>query len=73
MKASSPLRRWRVDACLTLDEVSDLTGLSKAMWSRVERGERSLAPMTRVRVARRLGVRVRDLFPVDDELSDAAS
>lgn len=68
------LRRWRANAGLTLEEVSDLTGLSPAMLSLVERGERQLAPMTRVRVARCLGVKVRDLFDVEpaDEVSGAA-
>jgi transcriptional regulator with XRE-family HTH domain len=62
----SRLRLWRVRHGLTLSEVADLTGVSAAMLSRVERGERTLSPMTRVRVARALGVRVRDLFEVDE-------
>jgi hypothetical protein len=37
------------------------------MLSRAERGERRLAPLTRVKVARRLGVPVRDLFEVEAE------
>lgn len=37
------LRLWRADAGLTLEEVSDLTGVSTAMLSRAERGERQLA------------------------------
>jgi transcriptional regulator with XRE-family HTH domain len=60
------LRQWRIDAGLSQDEVSDLTGVSKAMLSRVERGERELAPLTKVKVARRLGVRVADLFEVEE-------
>ena len=67
---NSKLRQWRVGNELTLEEMSDLTGLSVAMLSRVERGERRLAPLTRVRVARRLGVPVRSLFDVED-LDDA--
>lgn len=68
------LRLWRANAGLTLEEVADLTGLSPAMLSLVERGDRNLAPMTKVRVARCLGVKVRDLFDVDpaDEVSGAA-
>ena len=62
----SRLRQWRVDAGLSLDEAADLTGMSKSMLSRVERGERELAPMSKVRVARRLGVRVSDLFEVEE-------
>jgi transcriptional regulator with XRE-family HTH domain len=59
------LRLWRATEGLTLDEVSGLTGLSVAMLSRVERGQRDLAPLTKVKVARRLGVSVGDLFEVD--------
>jgi transcriptional regulator with XRE-family HTH domain len=67
------LRLWRAENGLTLEELGDLVGLSTAMLSRVERGDRQLAPLTRVRVARRLGVRVRDLFDVDDlDVTDAA-
>lgn len=68
------LRLWRAQAGLTLEEVSDLTGVSPAMLSLVERGQRQLAPMTRVRVARCLGVPIRDLFEVEppEEVSGAA-
>ena len=57
---------------LTLEEESDLTGLSVSMLSRAERGDRQLAPLTKVKVARRLGVPIRDLFDVDplDDLED---
>lgn len=59
------LRLWRTGEGLTLEEVSDLTGVSVPMLSRVERGERQLAPLTKVRVARRLGVPVQVLFEVE--------
>lgn len=62
---STRLRQWRLDQNLTLEEVSALPGPSTAMLSRVERGQRQLAPMTKVRVARRLGVPVRELFDVE--------
>lgn len=60
----SRFRSGRQAAELSLLDVSDLTGLSVSMLSGVERGERALAPRTKVTVARRLGVRVRDLFDV---------
>ncbi len=47
------------------EELADLTGLSASMVSRVERGLRTLLPMTRVRVARRLGVPLRAIFDVE--------
>ena len=59
------LRLWRVESGLTQDEVADLSGLSKAYISRIERGEREPRPLTRVKIARRLGVQVADLFDVE--------
>ena len=57
------LRKWRRREELSLEEVSALTGFSPAMLSRAERDERRLSPQARVRIARRLGVPLRDLFP----------
>lgn len=75
-RLKTPLWQWRDRQGLTLAEVSDLTGLSIAMLSLVERGERQLAPLTRVKVARRLGVSVRELFepdPIEPELVGASA
>ena len=41
------------------------------MLSRVERGERNLKPAMKVLLARRLGVRVRELFPVEELVDEA--
>lgn len=41
-------------------------GLSTAMLSRVERGERRLSPTSRVRFARCLGVRLAELFEPEE-------
>lgn len=69
---SSRMRTWRESAGYSLSEVSDLTGISTAMLSRAERGQRSFAPETKVRFARALGVRVGDLFEVEPtEVADA--
>lgn len=59
------LRLWRVDKGLSLQELSDLTGVSVSGLSRLERGERQPRPLTRVRIARRLGVTVGELFEID--------
>lgn len=59
------MKNWRTRNGLSQSDVADLTGLSVAMVSRVESGSRRLAPLTKVAVARRLGCRVRDLFPVE--------
>lgn len=56
------LRLWRIDNGYTQEEIADLAGISEAYLSRLERGERQIAPKTKVQVARRLGVRVSDLF-----------
>ena len=61
----SRLRQWRVDNGLSLQELSDLTGLSVSGLSRLERGERQPRPLTRVKIARRLGVTVAELFEVE--------
>lgn len=66
------LRAWRTAQGYSLDEVAGLTGLSAPMLSRVETGKRHLAPRTRVVVARRLGVRLSDLFEVEPIPEDAA-
>ena len=67
----SRLRAWRLEQGILLQEISDLSGISVAMLSRAERGERRLSPMTRIRVARSLGVRVAVLFEPDGDVADA--
>ncbi len=66
----SKLRWWRIAKGLTLEDVSGLSGISVTMLSRVERGQRTLAPLDRVRLARCLGARVGDLFEVDESGAD---
>ncbi len=60
----SPLRQWRLKHDLTLDDLADLSGLDVSVLSRVERGLRHLPPLERVKLARRVGARVRDIFPL---------
>lgn len=62
MKPANRLRLWRTEHGLSLEDVAGLTGLDRSMVSRIERGERDVAPMQRVRLARCLGAKVRDLF-----------
>ena len=59
------LRAWRAERDLSLADVADLVGLTEGALSRIERGERGAAPLTRVRIARRLGARVADLWDVE--------
>jgi transcriptional regulator with XRE-family HTH domain len=63
---------WRREKGLTLAEMAGLTGYSEAMISRAERGERVFSPMARVRVARRLGAKVAELFEPDDSVGGTA-
>ena len=55
---------WRRKNRLALEDAADLTAHSISMLSRVERGERNLSPQAKVILAKRLGVRIRDHFPV---------
>jgi transcriptional regulator with XRE-family HTH domain len=60
------LKTWRERKKLTLEEVSDLTGLSPSMLNRAERGMRHLSVEAQVRISRRLGVPIRHLFPLKE-------
>ena len=66
----TPLARWRAEQGLTLEELADLTGYSPAMLSRIERAQREVPPLRRVKIARLLGVKVGALFavPVQEEI-----
>ena len=61
------LRTWRNRNGVTLEELSDVTGYSESMLSRVERGERRLGVLARIRLARSLGVKVREIFTPEHE------
>lgn len=72
-RSETRLRSWREEHDLTLQEVSDLTGVSPSMLSRVESGQRNMSPLAKVRVARCLGVRVADLFEPEEQVMEAAA
>lgn len=59
---ATQLRAWRERHGLTMDEVAALTGYCEATISRLERGERQLRPLDKVRFARSLRVPLRELF-----------
>jgi DNA-binding XRE family transcriptional regulator len=65
VRLKTRLWQWRVENDLTLQEEADLTGMSISYLSRLERGLRQASPKTKVLLARRLGVGVRDLFDVE--------
>lgn len=60
----------RAELDFSLDDAADLIGCSKSMLSRLERGQRRASPRMKVKIARRLGVRVSEIFPLVDDLDD---
>jgi transcriptional regulator with XRE-family HTH domain len=68
---TSRLRLWRKGSGLTLEDLAGLTGLSQPFLSRIERGERRLKPLDKVRVARAVGEPVRALFEPEFPVPDA--
>jgi transcriptional regulator with XRE-family HTH domain len=65
-----PLRRWRARNGVTSYEVADLSGLSPALISMIESGQRNPGPKTKIAISRALGVRVRDVFPTPEHSTD---
>ncbi len=59
------LKKWREENELSQQELGDLVGLSAGMVCRIENGDRAPSLETKVRIARVLGIRIKDLFPVE--------
>ena len=53
----------------TLTDAAGLTGYSVSYLSLVARGKREVGPAAKVRIARALGARVSDLFPLSEGAS----
>lgn len=62
VRTKTRLAQWIEDNDLTLGEIADLTGYSKSMIGLTARGERNMSVAAKVKLARRLGVRVSELF-----------
>jgi transcriptional regulator with XRE-family HTH domain len=62
------IRAMRQQKAMTLDELSERSGLSPSFMSLVERGRSSLALTSLFAVARALGVDVSELLPATEEL-----
>jgi transcriptional regulator with XRE-family HTH domain len=58
----SKLLRWRLDRGWTVRETADLVGLEETTYGRLEKGIRGLKPEVKVKIARALGARLRDIF-----------
>ncbi len=72
MPESNKLAEWCASNGWTLTDAAGLTGYSPSYMSLIVNGKRPLSPAAKVKIARRLGARVAELFPVDAEaLPDA--
>lgn len=72
VKPNRRLRAWREEQGLSYAELSELVGLSPSMLYRLEVGERDLAALKKVAMARRLGVPIGVLFEVEPLRADEA-
>lgn len=59
----SPLRLKRIEAGLTQAQLSELSGLSQQMLSKLEKGERNMKPAQADMLARLLDCRAAELLP----------
>ena len=64
---SSRLLEWCAEHDATITDVSGLSGYSVAYLSLISRGKRIPPPQVKIAIARALGERVADLFPVERE------
>lgn len=73
INSQNGLRSFREAHALTLRDVAGLSGISAGTLSKVETGKAQLAPLTKVRLAKALGVQVHELFPVAPVKSGSAA
>lgn len=73
MAEPSRLLQWRQERGWTQQHCADLAGVSVGHWSHIEAGRREVPPAAKVKIARRLGARVRDLFDVESLDADRVS
>lgn len=62
--AVTPLQEWCRSNRVGPTELADLCGYSISYMSLLIRGHRQPPPAAKIKIARALGVRVRDLWPV---------
>jgi len=65
-KPVTRLWRWRAAHGLSQQDVADLVGLDVSYIGLIELGKRKVRPVTRAMIARRLGVRITELFEVEE-------
>lgn len=61
---ANKLAEWCASKGWTLTDAAGLTGYSPSYMSLIANGRRPLSPSAKVKIARRLGARVAELFPV---------
>lgn len=72
MAEQNRLVEWCEARGWTLTDAAGLSGYSLSYLSLAARGKRPLGPAAKVRIARALGARVAELFPVSDDLTSVA-
>lgn len=73
MPEPNKLAEWCASKGWSLTDAAGLTGYSPSYMSLVANGKRPLSPTAKVKIARRLGARVSELFPVITEAMPEAS
>jgi len=63
MAQAFKLRDWRKRHGVRLEDLHDLSGVGISTLSRLERGLTRISALEKIKLARVVGVRVRDLFP----------
>ncbi len=71
MTEANRLAEWCAAKGWTLTDAAGLTGYSASYMNLVAHGKRPLSPAAKVKIARRLGARVSELFPVEDATPEA--
>lgn len=63
IRLGEKIRALRTEAGYSQDDFAYETGLDRSYYSSIERGERNVAAINLIRIAKTLGVEVGELFP----------
>jgi transcriptional regulator with XRE-family HTH domain len=69
IKLGEQIRNLRKNKGFSQEEFADKVGLDRSYMGGIERGERNIATINLIRIAKALGVEVGDLFPPIKKLS----
>lgn len=70
VKIGNQIRELRTSKGLSQEAFADKVGLDRSYMGGIERGERNIASINLIRIAKGLNVEVGELFPPIKELSD---